>query len=187
MIGIYKITFPNGHYYYGQALSINRRFAQHKREFKKGIHSNKRLQNCYNKYGEPVFEVVEECEKDKLNITESKYLFEHIDNELCCNMCREGRSPKGIKRSKEFNDKISRYQRLNGKCKPVYMFSRDNMDMLAKFDTIRNAEKAIGANPKDVQKSCKSNGKYNVRGYKFMYAQPIDNLLSHLKSIVPLN
>ncbi len=184
MIGIYKITFPNGHYYYGQAINISRRFSQHKREFKKGTHTNKRLQNCYQKYGEPIYEIVVECDKSELNKIESEYLFKHIDNELCCNMCREGRSPKGIKRSDEFNKKISLYQRMNGKSKPVYMFSRDNMDMLGKYDTIRDAEKAIGANPKDVQKSCKSNGKYNVRGYKFMYAQPIDNLLNHITNIV---
>ena len=184
MIGIYKITFSNGHYYYGQAININRRFSQHKRELKKGLHTNSRMQNCYNKYGDPVYEIVIECKREELNKIESELLFKHIDNPMCCNVCREGRSLKGIRRTKEFNKKISDYQRLIGKVKPVYMFSRDNMDMLAKYDTIRDAEKAINAGQKEVQKSCKSNGKYNVRGYKFMYAQPIDNLLNYISQIV---
>jgi hypothetical protein len=186
MIGIYKITFSNGHYYLGQAIDTCRRFSQHKREFIKGTHSNSRLQNCFNKYGDPIYEVIEECLREDLNDIETTYITKHIDDDLCCNMCREGRSPKGIERSQDFKDKISAYQYLTGKNKPVYMFSRDHMHLLGKFRSIREAEAAIGASPKTVQGSCKSKGKYNVGKYKFMYAGPIDNLLNHIKDIVKL-
>jgi hypothetical protein len=186
MIGIYKITFSNGHYYFGQAVDINRRFSQHKRELNRGNHSNSRLQNCFNKYGEPIYEVIEECSKEELSNIENKYLYKHIDNEMCCNICRIGKSSRGVERSQEFKDKISAYQYLSGKNKPVYMFSRDHMHLLGKFRSIGEAEKAINCYPKDIQKSCKSNGKYNVKGYKFMYAAPIDNFLNHLKDIVKL-
>ena len=97
MIGIYKITFANDHYYIGQAVDTNRRFSQHKRELKKGVHTNSRLQNCYNKYGVPVFEVIEECVKEDLNSIESKYLYDNVDNDLCCNFCKEGRIQSGMK------------------------------------------------------------------------------------------
>lgn len=186
MIGIYKITFSNGHYYLGQAVDINRRFTQHKRELRKGIHANSRLQNCYNKYGDPIYELVEECSKEDLNDIETNYITKHIDDEMCCNMCRIGRSPKGIERSQDFKDKVSAYQYLTGKNKPVYMFSRDEMHLLGKFRSISEAESTIGAASKTVQASCKSNGKYNVGKYKFMYAAPIDNLLNHIKNLVPL-
>ena len=186
MIGIYKITFANDHYYIGQAVDTNRRFSQHKRELKKGVHTNSRLQNCYNKYGVPVFEVIEECVKEDLNSIESKYLYDNVDNDLCCNFCKEGRSQSGMKRSDESKKKISDYQRLVGKVKPVYMFTRDNMHMVARYNSITDAAKDIQCGPKDIQKSCRSNGKYNVKGYKFMFAQPIDNLLSEISRIVKI-
>ena len=110
-------------------------------------------------YGEPIFEVIHECTKEELNLIETKYLFEHVDNELCCNMCREGKSRKGIEVSANTRQKISDYQRLIGKVKPVYMYTRDNMFLVAKYNSITDASKAIGCGPKDIQKSCKSNGK----------------------------
>ena len=183
-IGIYKITFPNQHYYIGQSLHCDRRKQQHSRDAKKNKHTNSRFQNCFNKYGEFIFEILEECERNDLDKIESKYIQNHIEDELCCNFCREGRSKKGVKASDETRQKISNYQYLSGKNKPVYMFSRDNFDMLARFDSIKQAELSIGAYPKDVQKSCKSNGKYNVKSYKFLYAYQIDNMLNHIKSIV---
>ena len=184
MIGIYKMTFSNNHYYIGQSIDTSRRFTQHKREFKKLIHSNSRLQNCYNKYGEPIFEVIEECSKEDLDLIETKYLYEHIDNELCCNICREGQSPKGIKRTNEFKNKISEYQRLNGKVKPVYMYTRDNMFLVAKYNSISEAAKSIGCGSKDIQKSCKSMGKYNVKGYKFLFSESVDNFLNQVNKLV---
>jgi hypothetical protein len=184
-VGIYKITFPNGHYYIGQAVNLNRRKSQHLRDAKKGKHTNSRFQNCYNKYGSFEFSVIEVCSSDELNKVESKYLFNNVDNELCCNMCKEGRSRKGITASDSTREKISNYQHISGKAKPVYMYNL-YMDLLARYDSIKEAEVAIGAYPKDVQKSCKSFGKYNVKGYKFLYAYQIDNMLNHINNIVKI-
>jgi hypothetical protein len=79
--GIYKITFPNGHYYYGQSINMKTRKSRHLFELKKGVHSNKRLQNCYNKYKDFTFDIIQECSKEELNSIETKYLFEHVDKE----------------------------------------------------------------------------------------------------------
>jgi hypothetical protein len=98
-------------------------------------------------------------------------------------MCKEGRSRKGVKASSDTRAKISKYQHLSGKAKPVYMYSL-YMDLLARYDSIREAEIAIGAHPKDVQKSCKSFGKYNVKGYKFMFAESVDLLINHVYKLV---
>ena len=110
------MTFSNNHYYIGQAVDTNRRFSQHKRELKKGVHSNSRLQNCFNKYGEPKFEVIHECTKEELNSIETKYLFEHVDNELCCNMCREGCSPKGVVRTDEYKSESAKLEAAKKRC-----------------------------------------------------------------------
>jgi predicted GIY-YIG superfamily endonuclease len=184
--GIYKISFPNGHYYFGQSVDLKRRRSNHLLELKKGKHSNQRLQNCYNKYQTFDFELIHECKEEELNSIESKYLFKHIDDEMCCNMCKEGRSPLGIKRSNECRKKISDYQRLGSKIKPVYMFTRDNMFMVARYESITDATKAIDCGPKDIQKSCKSNGKYNVKGYKFLFAEQVDSFLQEVSRIIKL-
>ena len=186
MIGIYKFTFPNGHYYIGQAIDLRRRELQHLREMAKQRHTNDRVQNCFNKYGVPSFEVLEICDVDALNKVETSYISQTIRDEKCCNICLEGRSRKGTTQSESAKLLIKNHQYSSGKAKAVYMYTRDNMFLVGKFASISEAENAIGCHPKDVQKSCKSNGHYNVKKYKFMYAMPVDNFLNHIKQIVKL-
>ena len=185
MIGVYKITFPNGVYYFGQAVDLRRREYQHNREVKKGIHSNPRIQHCWDKYGEFKFEILEECEKDDLNRIESDYIIKHIDDKLCCNICREGSSRKGLVMPEEQKENLRNYNKIIGKSKPVYMFTKD-FDLLGRYESIVEAEKSVNASPKDVQKSCKNRGKYNVKGHKFLYAAEVDIFLNYAKEMVKL-
>ena len=79
--GIYKITnLINGKIYIGSSINLKRRMNEHLRELRLNIHSNKRLQNSYNKYGEENFktEVVEYCDINKVREREQFY----IDNYL---------------------------------------------------------------------------------------------------------
>jgi hypothetical protein len=186
MIGIYKFTFSNGHYYIGQGINLKRRELQHIREMNKQRHTNKRVQNCFNKYGLPSFEVLEECDREDLNSIETKYISDNILNDNFCNICTEGKSRKGVKSSEETKCLIKNYQYASGKNKPVYIYSRDEMFLLGKFRSIREAEQYIGCSPKSVQTSCKSNGHYNVGKYKFKYASHADILLNSVKQIVKL-
>lgn len=77
MTGIYKITCTKtNEVYIGQSVSIQRRFATHKRELKNNIHYNQHLQRTYNKYGADSFtyEILELCPKTKLNEREKFYI-----------------------------------------------------------------------------------------------------------------
>lgn len=69
MIGIYKITNPKGKVYIGQAYSLDERRGEYRRLECKG---QTKLYNSLVKYGysEHIFEIVEECTKDELNIRE---------------------------------------------------------------------------------------------------------------------
>lgn len=49
--GIYKIEAPSGNFYIGSSVKIERRFAQHKRDLRKGNHVNEFLQRAAKKYG----------------------------------------------------------------------------------------------------------------------------------------
>lgn len=72
MIGIYKITNPNGKIYIGQSTDIEKRFNR----YKQGDCKNQRvLFNSLIKYGwsNHTFEIIEECEKHELNKKERYY------------------------------------------------------------------------------------------------------------------
>lgn len=66
MIGIYKITSPTGRIYIGQSIDIIKRFNGYRLVKCK---AQTRLYNSFNKYGydNHKFEVIEECEVEKLN------------------------------------------------------------------------------------------------------------------------
>lgn len=75
--GIYKIINKlNGKYYVGSANVISRRWRDHIHKLKKDTHSNKRLQNAWNKYGENsfTFEIVEIISCEDLLQAEQRYL-----------------------------------------------------------------------------------------------------------------
>lgn len=73
MIGIYKITSPSGKVYIGQSTNIKKRI----RDYKSIYNSRKQiaLYNSFKKHGtlNHKFEIIEECEIDKLNERERYY------------------------------------------------------------------------------------------------------------------
>lgn len=73
MIGIYKITNPNGKVYIGQSINIEKRFKQYKNL--QNVSEQKALYNSFLKYGveNHLFEVIEECSIELLNERERFY------------------------------------------------------------------------------------------------------------------
>lgn len=54
--GVYAITHvPTQRHYVGSTESFNRRFAEHLRDLRAGIHCNQKLLNAWRKYGEGEF------------------------------------------------------------------------------------------------------------------------------------
>ena len=79
--GIYKIVNKlDGKYYVGSTKDFDTRWKEHIYDLDRNIHHNNHLQNAWNKYGEQnfIFEVVEECEIEKLFETEQKYIDNYI-------------------------------------------------------------------------------------------------------------
>lgn len=59
IIGIYKILNKiNNKFYIGSSINIRKRFKEHERCLKLGIHSNKHLQSAWDKYGSNNFEFI---------------------------------------------------------------------------------------------------------------------------------
>lgn len=76
--GIYCIYFVDidNKYYVGCSTNLQKRVLEHKNALKNNRHKNAHLQNAYNKYGEPVIEVLETCEVDNLFEREIFYIKE---------------------------------------------------------------------------------------------------------------
>lgn len=80
MIGIYKITNQQtGQSYIGQSVDIKRRWMEHKLPYKR-INPTKKIYQAFNQYGIDnfTFEVIEECEVNKLNERE-QYWIDYYD------------------------------------------------------------------------------------------------------------
>lgn len=112
MIGIYKITSPTNKIYVGQSIDIEKRFKQYKRlDCKK----QPKLYNSFLKHGveNHIFEILEECSLDKLNVREVfwKQKYNTISEGLNCELFDIGQGP----RSSQVKDKISKS--MTGKTK----------------------------------------------------------------------
>ncbi len=78
--GIYQLTFPDQYVYIGQAVDIQRRWEQHRKDFLSGQHT-KKMQAIYNEYGWYEEKVLVHCHPDYLDALEANaiYLFKQTD------------------------------------------------------------------------------------------------------------
>jgi len=121
MIGIYKITNPEGKIYIGQSIDIDRRFKEYKRLQKRS--AGWKILNSLKKYGpdKHIFEVIEECLV--LQLPEREYhwkmYYKSVENGLNCDYFDNSGGPrseetkrrisegaKGKKRSEETKQKL---------------------------------------------------------------------------------
>jgi group I intron endonuclease len=101
--GIYKIiNTVTGQFYLGSSVEYDTRIQNHIRSLKRNDHFNPLLQRAWNKYGPEafIFELIEECEVDKVKDLEGSYLQKVVGLDNCYNISKDPLSPtRGIKRS----------------------------------------------------------------------------------------
>lgn len=93
--GIYCIYFdqhPN-EFYIGRSVNLYVRLQEHKSALKANRHINNKLQNYYNKYGMPNFEILELAEPEGLNNLEEQYIFEFNSYKEGLNLTNGGEGP----------------------------------------------------------------------------------------------
>lgn len=71
--GIYKLTFSTDLIYIGKSVDMEKRWDQHLKALNKGTHT-KRIQDAYNKYGTPKFEIICECHPHHIDILETYFI-----------------------------------------------------------------------------------------------------------------
>lgn len=128
--GIYMIQNTiNGKIYIGQSIDIELRFKSHKNKLERGNHDNIHLQKSWRKYGKEKFEfdILCECEEEKLNETEEYYIFELMtyNDKVGYNKQYGGQSNRPTKETKE---KLSKSHKGKNIGKNNNMFGKHHSD-----------------------------------------------------------
>lgn len=98
----------NKYFYVGRAKDFGKRKSEHKCKLEKLRHENPAIQNVFNKYGLPIFHIIEECELEELTEREQYYLDLLFDDPNCLNVSRCSSAPTmGMKMSDETKRKMS--------------------------------------------------------------------------------
>jgi group I intron endonuclease len=112
---IYQIVnTTNGRIYIGSAVNMYNRYHRHVCVLNKGQHSNRFLQNDWNKCGQDnfYFEVIEYTPIENLLDQEQQYLDALYDNQTnCYNLCPTAGNWFGRKHSDEAKQKMSAFQK----------------------------------------------------------------------------
>lgn len=110
MIGVYMIKNKvNGKYYVGSSVNIESRWQQHIKSLDEGNHTNKHLQNAWNKYGKSNFDflVLEETSLQNLRDRETYYLQIFDCTKKGYNLIDNANIGLGVSASSEIRKKIS--------------------------------------------------------------------------------
>ena len=107
--GIYVIRVDK-YIYIGSAHNLSKRKSAHKIMLDKNNHTNRFLQNVYNKHKSFLFEVIEHCDISVIIEREQYYLDYYFLNytDVITNICKTARSGAGITPSDETRAKLSK-------------------------------------------------------------------------------
>lgn len=108
--GIYKLTWEEGYFYYGQTCNFIQRKSSHLSKMRNGTHNNRYMIKLYKKYGVPKFNIILKCNISQLNKEEQKYIDENISNRKCCNISKNADrgTQRGVKLSNKTKGLISK-------------------------------------------------------------------------------
>lgn len=152
--GVYTITnIVNNKMYVGCSTNILYRLCNHKRELKKGIHSNSYIQKAWDKYGEDsfMFEMLVECESEDMYSEENYWcnLLNVHDKEYGYNIALT--NPYGhIRHSEESKKKMSQYRKGRKMEKASWTGKKHSPETLLKMkESAKNREWSISKEGKE--------------------------------------
>ena len=99
--GLYRLDFPSGHFYIGQAANVLKRWRIHKSTFKHGSMQkhHPKLFNVWRKHGDPSCRVLVYCEIDEMTRLEQHLITSHWDNPKFANTNPDATTSRGVKRT----------------------------------------------------------------------------------------
>ena len=161
--GIYKITSPSGKVYIGQACNI----ADRKRRYAKtNCKGQRHLYSSIISYGwnNHIFEVLEECSREKLNDLEIKYisLYNSTNREIGMNL-----QSGGLQKSD--SPETILLKRMNSPKRKEFYSERNGV--VTKFNSMTEAEKILGVTRKSIREALKDSSK-QIGKYSYSYEYP---------------
>lgn len=128
--GIYKATFKDGSIYIGKSINIENRWKQHTDDMLKGRHT-KKMQNAYNLYGLPKFQILIPSHKDHIDILEGYVINAYAEKgfKLLNSDKVDAPSASGVAVFKAYTDKL-------------LLSTADHIRMIAQleYDTLRSSK-----------------------------------------------
>lgn len=136
--GIYKISWKEcPYYYYGQSSDLGKRFTTHLNQLRRNEHGNRKLQNIFNKHGEPVFSVIILCKPSELDFFELQFISFAIGDRNNCNILIQcSPSKRGIKWSDETRRNSIMTRIKNGTSKLIYAYNAKTGQLVFESYTI---------------------------------------------------
>lgn len=174
--GIYWIKNTlNNKVYIGSACNLKRRQNEHFARLNKGTHTNRHLQNSWNKYGKDVFifEILEFVEKPKLIKKEQKYLnkYKSYNKYFGYNINKKAESSLGLKRTKTqiYNSIIARG------AKRFYVYTK-NKKRVGSFINKKECAIFLGLKSSSNITACLNWKKKTLFNYVFIYKDELYRL-----------
>lgn len=156
--GIYKILNKvNGKFYIGSSINIIKRWWEHRKRLRLGIHQNIHLQRAWNEYGEGsfVFEVYEglaELTDKEIAIREKELIELFFDNgKNCYNISKETDRPDSS---------------LNKKA--VWQLNKETKEFIKEWPSAADIERELGLDANCIYNACKGR-LVTFGGYRWIY------------------
>ncbi len=116
--GIYSLSNEtNGKIYIGSTINFERRRKEHFRHLKYNKHKNKHLQSAYNLGDKFIFKIIEVCDKEQLEIVESKWMkfYNASNREYGYNLWDLAPRPKMSEETKKKIGQANKYKLVGNK------------------------------------------------------------------------
>lgn len=181
--GVYKLQIHN-HIYIGSSINLQKRLSKHLWELKNNKHFNRKLQNCYNKYGkhELYFEILETCTQEVLLEREAFYITnEHADVNIIIN-------PNCIKRDINFQERVQEALHLYyathraHNIKTVYQYTQDG-HFIKQWESITDAANFYNTDITNISACCRGKA-FTAVGYRWSFSN-MSCLPVTIKKLIP--
>ena len=184
-IGIYCIeNLVNSKKYIGQSIDVFSRWKSHKCQLRNGKHTNSKLQNAWNKYGEVNFKfyIILEAAREKLDELEIYYISLYDTYKNGYNKDFGGNTNKVITpemrkklsdRMKNLTDDERRMRMLAQESRPIYQIDL-NGNVICRWYGAREASRKLNISQSGIL-DCLQHRRWTNYGYIWIFVEEFDS------------
>ena len=150
----YRLSFPNGTFYFGSTNNPRKRFNSHKTKCKSGKPDNHKLQTAWKTFGNPDLQVLNYyASKEEAVAAEQELITEYFGTEECLNISRNAVTFYGTPEAKQKANSPEAKAKLSASLKGKPKSAEHRANMSASRKTQKAIEQFTAAR-KNSQKVC---------------------------------